>query len=78
LEHLAAQGMLRVAAHASTLHYDREPVLQPIVEALLRVYDESRLELMSIMSSNAIDRVRTGALRAFANAFVLSRKRDDG
>jgi hypothetical protein len=30
------------------------------------------------MSANAINRVRTGALRAFADAFVIRKDKDDG
>jgi hypothetical protein len=78
LQGLAAQGVLRVTPEVPTLRYDWKPELQPIVDNLIRVYDENRLELMSIMSTNAIERMRTGALRAFANAFVFGRKRDDG
>jgi len=78
LQGLAAQSVLRVTSEASTLRYVWEPDLQPVVDNLIRIYDENRLELMSIMTTNAIERMRTGALRAFANAFLLGGKRDDG
>jgi hypothetical protein len=47
------------------------------VEELLAAYDRNRHAVFSQMSANAVTRVRTSALRAFANAFLLGR-RDDG
>jgi hypothetical protein len=47
------------------------------VDDLQRLYGEQRAAIMSEMSINAIGRIRSGTLRAFADAFVLgSRKRD--
>jgi hypothetical protein len=45
---------------------------------LLEVYESNRIELMMLLSANAIERMRTGALRAFADAFVIGRNRKDG
>jgi hypothetical protein len=79
LDHLAGCGMLGVSSVESpTHHYELQPQFEPLIEELERFYEENRLELMSIMTANAIERMRTGALRAFANAFVLGKKRDDG
>jgi membrane-bound ClpP family serine protease len=52
--------------------------LGPAVEHLAQAYSENRIELMKVLSANAIERVRTGALRAFADALVIGRKRNDG
>lgn len=46
------------------------------VKALRRVYDEHRIEIVRAMNRNAIERVRNSAARAFADAFVLGRKKD--
>jgi hypothetical protein len=44
---------------------------------LLSEYDRNRFAVLSQLSSNALRRVRTAALRAFSKAFLL-RRRDDG
>jgi hypothetical protein len=48
------------------------------VKELRRAYEENRMELVRIMSRNAIERVRSSAARAFADAFVLGKKKNDG
>ncbi|HEX3835555.1 MAG TPA: hypothetical protein VHW25_01215 [Steroidobacteraceae bacterium] len=50
--------------------------LDEAVTALARSYTSQRLEIVKLMHSNAIKRMRTEALRAFSDAFVL-RKDDD-
>ena len=49
-----------------------------VVDCLVRSYEEDRLNVIKLMTANALDRVRTGAMRAFADAFVVGRKRKDG
>jgi hypothetical protein len=46
------------------------------VARLAEVYESDRIGLMSQMTQNALERVRTSALRTFSSAFVLGRKRD--
>jgi len=41
-------------------------------------YRDQRALVMSTMSVNAIERIRSETLRAFSDAFVLRRKDDDG
>ena len=53
---------------------DREAKLRELVA----LYDSQRLEIVMLMSANAIERVRTGAMRTFADCFFLGRKRDNG
>ena len=43
---------------------------------LRRLADVNRAQVMADMSTNAIDRLRTGALRAFARAFILKKDSD--
>jgi len=45
---------------------------------LVEVYEEQPIEIIKLMSTNAIERVRTAALRAFADAFVLHKGKDNG
>lgn len=55
-----------------------DPGVDGLVERLLRAYKENPLGIVKLMSANAIERVRTYAIRAFANSFVLERKKKDG
>ncbi|MGH8138289.1 MAG: hypothetical protein ACREVV_08860 [Steroidobacteraceae bacterium] len=48
------------------------------VNALAAVYATHRFEIIKLMSANAIKRMRTGALRAFADAFLLHKDKGDG
>ena len=44
---------------------------------LEREYAERPVRIIQLMSTNAIDRVRTAALHTFADAFVLKKKDTD-
>ena len=46
------------------------------LDELQRLADTNRLQVMADMSTNAIERLRTGALRAFTRAFVLKKDTD--
>jgi hypothetical protein len=58
------------------------PDLATAAEALALDFSERRAAVLSTMSTNAIERLRSGALSAFADAFVLGpssgSKRKDG
>lgn len=45
---------------------------------LVELYEQQPIEIIKLMSTNAIERVRTAALRAFADAFVLRKDKDNG
>ncbi len=45
------------------------------LDALVRLYDEDRIEVMNLMTRTALDRVRKEAARVFADAFVLKPKK---
>lgn len=44
-----------------------------LVDQLFQAYQDSPIEVVKHMSANAIERVRTAALQAFADAFVIGR-----
>jgi hypothetical protein len=44
------------------------------LDSLARAYADDRLAVMQVMNANAIERVRTAAIRTFADAFVLRSK----
>ena len=48
------------------------------VAALRQVYETDRLSIIEAMSTNALERLRTSTIRAFADAFRLRGGRDDG
>lgn len=56
----------------------RSEALDEAVTELARSYASQRLDIVKLMSSNAIKRMRTDALRAFADAFVLRKDKDNG
>jgi len=49
-----------------------------IMRSLAYLYNANRLLVMQLMNANAIERVRTSALRAFADAFLIGGKKKDG
>jgi hypothetical protein len=49
--------------------------LQTACDDVVRLHREQRAAIMSEMSMNAIGRIRSSTLRAFADAFVLSKKK---
>lgn len=49
--------------------------LEATLDRLARAYRDELLEIMRLMSANAIERLRTAAIRTFADAFVLGRKK---
>jgi hypothetical protein len=50
---------------------------RPLLDRLQVAYRDHRVQLMSLMTANALDRVRMSALRAFAKAFVVRNRHDD-
>jgi hypothetical protein len=56
----------------------RAGAFEPIIDELVRANVENRLEVMNLMSLNALERVRSAAARAFADAFVLNRRKKNG
>jgi DNA-binding IclR family transcriptional regulator len=53
----------------------RPAELAALVDRLATLYEERRLEVMRVLSAHALERVRDSAARAFAEAFVLGRKK---
>jgi hypothetical protein len=49
----------------------------PAFRAVTEVYENDRMVVLSILSTIAMERIRNMASRAFADAFVLRKKRGD-
>ena len=54
----------------------RSAELEALVDRLASVYEDRRLEVMRLLSAHAMERIRSSAARAFADAFVFGRKKD--
>jgi hypothetical protein len=79
LDHLRRGNLLAARADGATMLFNYHPgdaSLEAAVQGLARAYDENRLEVIKLMSANAIERVRTSAMKAFADAFLLGGTKD--
>jgi hypothetical protein len=77
LRALCRQGLLSaaVAPDALGFRYRAEtPEVATLVDKVAAAYADHRIEIMRLMTTNAIERMRAGALRTFANAFVVGKK----
>ena len=80
LKMLTARGIVDAFELDDSGTYYRGPreVFRAVVSELVAVYDQSRLEIVMQLSANSIERMRTGAMRAFANAFFIGKRKKDG
>jgi DNA-binding GntR family transcriptional regulator len=77
LEHLRQQGLVEPApdATAGAWRYGPQTAeLRTAVAELAQVFADDRLALIELLSVQALDRLRTSALRTFAEAFRLKRR----
>jgi hypothetical protein len=67
-------NLLRVDTRAGQRRFQYAPdsdTTSQVVEELVSAYSEQRLAIVRLMSSNALDRVRSSAARRLANAFRI-------
>lgn len=57
---------------------DEDSARDAIVGSLERLYRDEPLLIMQLMSTNAIERLRTSTIRAFADAFVVRKDKGSG
>ncbi|MEP7247010.1 MAG: hypothetical protein ABI885_25460 [Gammaproteobacteria bacterium] len=55
-----------------------EPATADAVRALALAYQDQHASVMSSMSMNAIERIRSRTLRAFSDSFVFGKRNGDG
>lgn len=75
---VAANGILERTSQPGNdqvFRYSPPPELSPLLSKLERAYNEQRLRIVQIMSSNAMARVRSSAARQLAEAFRLDRSK---
>jgi hypothetical protein len=81
LSALVLGGLAIQVGEQPPLHYQyrlHAPETEEVVEELAKTYGHHRLEVLMQISSNAIERVRKGALTTFSDAFRLPSRRKDG
>jgi len=79
LRALASRGVLDEIEGGSELRYHGPRMeLRAAVGDLLAFYGQHRLEVVMQLSANSIERMRTGAMRAFADAFFIGKRKKDG
>lgn len=75
LHGLAEAGLVEEASVAGETRWGNVPeALHGVVDRLAVAYRDHRLEMVVIMNHHAVERLRSGALRAFADAFLIRRK----
>ena len=62
----------------SYTYADEDLARDAIVASLECAYRDEPIQIMQLMSANAIERLRNSALRAFADAFVVRKDKDRG
>jgi hypothetical protein len=76
LEQLTREGLLVKTATETLDSYRCHAESAAVVGRLAESHHSHRIELMSLMTRNAIDRVRASALHTFASAFIVGKRRD--
>lgn len=79
LVHLEGHGLVVAEANKLGNHRymygPRSADLGQSLAELARVYNENRLAVVELMSANAVERLRTSAIRTFAECFRLGQPR---
>jgi predicted ArsR family transcriptional regulator len=82
LEHLYRRGLaaLEPTDTGPRFRYTSQDTgREATIRRLARLYDERRIEIVQRITANAIERLRTAAIRRFSDAFLLRKdKKDDG
>jgi hypothetical protein len=81
LESLRARRLIRGSPPLAAGRFQYAPEsreLADAADALAHDFAERRAAVLLTMSTNAIERLRSGALNAFADAFILGSKHKDG
>lgn len=76
LDRLTRAGLLTRSANSASGYHLWRSAPGTTLATLAERYDRDRVAIMQLMTTNALDRVRTSALRAFSSAFLLKRKHD--
>lgn len=72
---VGAELLTERSGRPTVYEYSAEGVLADRVEELAKAYDEQRLAVITTIGSNAIVRVKSSAIKTFAEAFLLRKDR---
>lgn len=75
LSDLARRKILLTEGEGRAQTFHCRPELKELMQRLAQTYDQKRLEVIQLMNAYSMERVRTAAARAFADAFVLGGKK---
>lgn len=80
LASLVRAGLVNTDQRAPTsyTYADEDLARDAIVGSLELVYRDEPIQIMRLMSANAIERLRTSTIRAFADAFVVRKDKRRG
>jgi hypothetical protein len=71
------RGRIETGAHAFC-YRPRDPTQDHAVAEIARLYTVDRLSIVKLLNANAIERIRTAAMRMFADAFLIRKGRKGG
>jgi hypothetical protein len=78
LQGLTDHGLLARAGETSFRYSPATPALAAVADELVVAYRDQGAAVLSAMSIDAIERIRSGPVRAFADSFVLGKRKPDG
>ena len=81
LDRLASAGLVQRQAHQGQNRYAyvcQSEAGEATIGRLAAAYRDYPIPIIKLMSANAIERLRTAALRTFSDAFILRKDKDRG
>lgn len=81
LEGLESAGLLEARTREGAKCYSylcQSAAAEATISRLAAAYRENPIPIVKIMSANSLERLRTAALRTFADAFILRKDKDRG
>jgi len=72
------RGIVETFTESGTVFHVISANYKAELSEVAAVYERHRLEIVMLMGRNAIERVRTGAVRTFADCFFVGKRRGDG
>lgn len=79
LQRLSARGLLAPSAIGPAVYRCvADGAVRELLDRVLSEYQTNPLQVMGLMTSNAIERVKTSAMRAFADSFRIRGPKSNG
>jgi hypothetical protein len=79
LQGLSARGLLAPSVTAPAVYrYVVDGEVRELLDRVLSEYEANPLQVLGLMTANSIERVRTSAMRAFADSFRIRRPKSNG